>query len=452
MKFAVVDLETTGGLSNRDRVTEVGIVIIENGQITESYQTLINPERSIPPQITRITGIDNNMVQDAPKFYEVAKDIVLLTESCIFVAHNVGFDYGFLQAEFKRLGYTYSRRKLCTVKLSRRLYPSLKSHGLSHLIKTFDLPMSNRHRALDDARATAVFLQKVMKEHGSENIKDLVNYGLKATHLPDAIQLDRLHQLPETFGIYFFEDGEGRYLYIGKSNNIQKRVMQHFRKVSAKSQKMLQSVKKITFETTPGELIALLKEDEYIKKYQPPINKAQRKVTFPYALTKSMKSDGEPVYSIQKLNQSEKQKQHILADYHSKQSATARIMQLTEEMGLCKCRLLGENPSSCWKKQIKVCENQPVSSEEFQSFEARVSQYFDKDLYILEPIEGLDETGFLKIENGVCSGYGSLPNEEAVFHPDVLEQYLQPFRGSSYSNKIIFNMLSSTRAWKVIEL
>lgn len=452
MKFAVVDLETTGGLSNRDRVTEVGIVIIDNGQITDNYQTLINPERSIPSQITRITGIDNSMVQDAPKFYEVAKDIVLLTESCIFVAHNVGFDYGFLQAEFKRLGYTYSRRKLCTVKLSRRLYPDLKSHGLSHLIKTFNLPMSNRHRALDDARATAVFLQKVIKEHGSENIKDLVNYGLKATQLPDAIQLDRLHQLPETFGIYFFEDEEGRYLYIGKSNNIQKRVMQHFRKVSAKSQKMLQSVKKITFETTPGELIALLKEDEYIKKYQPPINKAQRKVNFPYALTKSLQSDGEPVYSIKKLNQSEKQKQYILADYHSKQSATARIMQLTEEMDLCKCRLLGENSANCWKKQIKVCENQKISSEDYQTFETRVSQYFDKDLYILEPVQGLDETGFLKIEGGVCSGYGSLSNEETVLHPEVLEQHLIPFEGSSYSNKIIFNILNTTKALKVIEL
>jgi len=452
LKFAVVDLETTGGLAKRERITEVGIVIIEDGQIVQQYQSLVNPERSIPKQITRITGIDNEMVADAPKFYEIAKEIVLLTEACVFVAHNVNFDYSFLQEEFRRLGFTYSRRKLCTVKLSKRLFPHLKSHGLSNLIKVFNLPMANRHRALDDANATACFLMKVLKDHGPDNIKHIVNYGLKATQLPDNISLDRLHQLPETFGVYFFEDTEGRYLYIGKSNNIRKRVIQHFRKTTAKSQKILQSVHKISFETTAGELIALLKEDEYIKRYQPPINKAQRKVSFPYSLIKTLKDNGQAQFTVQKLTQKEKERHHIIADFHSMQSAMGRVVSICEDLQICKCNLLGEKSSSCWKKQIQLCRNNSINDDQLSLFEERVSQYFDKDMYILEPVNQLDEVGFIKIENGLCTGYGWINREEPIEHVEVLDQHLQSFNGSSYSNKIIFNMLSKSKAWKIIEL
>ena len=452
MKFAVVDLETTGGLSQRDRITEVGIVIVENGAIVETFQSLVNPERSIPPQITRITGITNEMVQDAPKFFEIAKDIVLMTKSCVFVAHNVGFDYGFLQHEFNRLGFTYSRRKLCTVKLSKRLYPSLKSHGLSNLIKVFDLPMSSRHRALDDAKATAYFLKGIIEKNGSENIRDIINYGLKATQLPDAISMDRLHQLPETHGVYFFEDSEGRYLYIGKSNNIQKRVIQHFRKVSKKSQKILQSVHSIKYETTPGELIALLKEDEYIKTHQPPINKAQRKASFPYVISKQISFEGRSNYTVQKLSLKEQSEHNVLANFHSKQAAYGRLIALSDDLSICKCQLLGQEQKSCWKKQIGLCRTQEINEEQYDELDARLNQYFDKDMFVIEEIKHAQTTGFIKIENGVCTGYGMIEANETITNPYQLDEYIIPYTGSSYSNRIIFRELSKKKAWRIIEI
>lgn len=453
MNFAVVDLETTGGLSKRDKITEVGIVLIEDGKITEKFSSLVNPERSIPPEITRITGITNEMVAGAPKFYEIAKEIVLMTKGKTFVAHNVNFDYGFLRNEFGSLGYTYSSRKLCTVKLSRRLFPGLPSYGLSNLIKEFDLPMDKRHRALDDAYATAHLLLKILKEQENQaQIKDLVNYGLKVTQLPNGITLDELHALPESCGVYFFKDEEDRLLYVGKSNNIKNRVMQHFRKITRKAEKIHQFVHKIDYETTAGELIALLKEDEYIKHYQPPINKAQRKKSFPYAITLDKISGKNPIFLVKRLTKKQRAKEQVIADFHSEKSANARLLSLCEDMELCSCKVMGKKEEGCWRQQIGQCSQQGLEEDTVLEMEKRLSQYFDQDLFIIDETSGSEEKGILKIENGICTAYGTLHKDEVITGTMDLEDYLEPFRGSSYTNRIIFRELVKKKSWKIIEL
>src|SRR4030095_1737326 len=166
-KYAIVDIETTGGLVKRDKITEIAIVLHNGVNVIDQYQTLINPERSIPPFISNMTGITDDMVADAPLFCEVAKEIVLRTEGAIFVAHNARFDYGFLREEFARLGYAYTRKQLCTVRLSKKMLPELRSHSLDALIRHFSLSCENRHRALDDALATAeVFRRITTTGHG----------------------------------------------------------------------------------------------------------------------------------------------------------------------------------------------------------------------------------------------------------------------------------------------
>lgn len=454
MNFAVVDLETTGGMSRRDKITEVGIVVVENGEITEKFSTLINPERSIPTEITRITGITNQMVADAPKFYEIAKEIVLLTKGKTFVAHNVNFDYGFLKNEFASLGYTFTARKLCTVKLSRRLFPGLRSYGLSNLIKEFNLPMENRHRALDDAYATAHLLTKILiQQNNEQEIKDLVNFGIKVTQLPNSITLDELHALPETCGVYFFKDEEDRLLYVGKSNNIKKRVMQHFRKVSRKAEKIHQFVHKITYEETPGELIALLKEDEYIKHFQPPINKTQRKKSFPYAIIRDTLTSAETQFQVRKLSAKDKGKVHVIADFHSEKGAISRIQALCNDMELCYCRVSGQQNASCWRKQIGQCSQLGIESEELlHEAEDRLSQYFDKDLYIIDENGNFPQRGIIKIQNGICTAYGIIDKDEVISDPEALEGYMEPYKGSSYTNRIIFRELVKKNAWRIIEM
>ena len=253
--YAIVDIETTGGMAKRDKITEIGIVIHDGNRIIDSFTSLINPERSIPPEITRITVITNSMVEGAPKFYEVAKEIVLRTEGAIFVAHNVRFDYSFIQEEFDKLGFTYSRKQLCTVKLSRKTFPGLRSYSLGNLISHFGIDVQARHRALDDALATAKIFDMILEQSEEEEITQFINRGIKETKLPEGITTDKLHELPEGAGVYYFYNAYGKAVYVGKSNNIRTRVMQHFAQVNAKSEKMIRLVSEIGYEITGSELI-----------------------------------------------------------------------------------------------------------------------------------------------------------------------------------------------------
>jgi DNA polymerase-3 subunit epsilon len=284
-RYAIVDIETTGGLVKRDKITEIAIVVHNGEEIIEQYQTLVNPERSIPSFITDMTGITNDMVADAPLFCEVAKDIVLKTEGAVFVAHNARFDYGFLREEFSRLGYTYTRKQLCTVRLSKKLLPQLRSHSLDSLIRHYQLKVDNRHRALDDALATAeIFRKMTFMADGNNGINDIINLGIREAKLPPGISLDHLHALPEAAGVYYFHDDTGKVIYVGKSIHIKKRVIQHFAEISNKAGKMQQRVHDITYTLTGSELIAQLLENSEIKKLQPDINRAQRRKSFPFAI------------------------------------------------------------------------------------------------------------------------------------------------------------------------
>ena len=228
-RYAVIDVETTGGRANRERITEIAIVLHDGEKIVDTFSSLVNPERVIPYNITQLTGITQEMVEEAPKFYEIARKIVEMTEGAIFVAHNVRFDYSFIREEFKRLGYIYSRRQLCTIRLARKAFPGLRSYSLGNLIKHFDIQVNARHRALDDTLATVEILERILQQESSEaDVNYLVNMGIRANNLPDNVSLEKLHALPEECGVYYFHDQHGHIIYVGKSINIKKRVMQTF--------------------------------------------------------------------------------------------------------------------------------------------------------------------------------------------------------------------------------
>jgi len=272
-KYAIIDIETTGGRASREKITEIAIVLHDGEKILDTYETLINPERPIPAMITRLTGITSDMVKDAPKFYEVAKKIVEMTEGAIFVAHNVRFDYSFIKEEFRSLGYTFSKRQLCTVRLSRKAFPGLRSYSLGKLIKHFRIKVNDRHRAMADTMATVQLFEMILKQDNSfDTVQDMVNMSVKEALLPENLTMDRLHALPEECGVYFFHNKKGRVVYVGKSINIRKRVMQHFSKVTEKANK-LQQVYDISYELTGSELVALLYESQLIKQLAPSINR-----------------------------------------------------------------------------------------------------------------------------------------------------------------------------------
>ena len=226
-KFAIIDIETTGGRARDERITEIAIALHDGEKTIETFETLINPERSIPYYITKITGIDDQMVAQAPRFYEVAKRIIQLTEGSIFVAHNVRFDYSFVQEEFRRLGYTYTRKQLDTVRLAREAFPGLGSYSLGALIERFNIKVKDRHRALADVLATVKIFEMIMaKKENMDRAEDFVNRGVKESQLPASLNLEKLHALPDQCGVYYLHDANGDVVYVGKSINIKKRIAQ----------------------------------------------------------------------------------------------------------------------------------------------------------------------------------------------------------------------------------
>ena len=226
--YAVVDIETTGSFTGRHKITEIAIYIFDGQKIIDEYQTLVNPESSIPPYISSMTGITNKMVEDAPKFYEVAKDILLKLEGHIFVAHNVNFDYNFIRQEFKSLGGDFQSKKLCTVRLARKIIPGLPSYSLGNLAKHLGIEINGRHRAFGDAKATVKVLQHLLDNDTKDHVEKALKRNSFEATLPPNLTKDQFLKLPEETGVYYFYDHKGKVIYVGKAKNIKSRIKSHF--------------------------------------------------------------------------------------------------------------------------------------------------------------------------------------------------------------------------------
>jgi len=398
--FAIIDIETTGGSAKREKIIEIAIVIYDGKKIIDSYQSLINPQRSIPPFITSITGISNDMIKDAPKFYEIAKKIVDITDDCIFVAHNSRFDYGFIRHEFQELGYTYSRKQLDTVKLFRRFFPGLRSYALGNLIQHFGIETDARHRAMADVMATLEIFKKVLSKPDSEEIlSNLYGIYLKEAKLPRGLDNEDIEKLPEKTGVYYFIDIFDNIIYIGKANNIKKRVKQHFQKITPKTDKFYNTVKKIDFEITESELIALLKEAEEIKKYKPPVNKALRKDVFPYKVSYSPDLQGYLTFDISKKT---KNGNPVIEEFSTRKHAKAFIENLVYRYRLCKKVAGIENhEGACFEYGFKNCDGACIGLESHEK-------------YNIKMIEAIEEIKYFHIENFIIVEPGRKENEYAL--------------------------------------
>jgi len=334
-KYAIIDIETTGGRADREKITEIAIILHDGEKILDKWETLINPERAIPYNITQITGITDRMVADAPKFFRVAKNIVEMTDGAIFVAHNVRFDYGFIREEFRRLGFTYMRKQLCTVRLSRKAFPGIKSYALGNLIKHFGIKVNARHRAMADTAATVEILEMIFqKEKSEDDVLDMINLGVKESKLPANITMEKLHELPEETGVYYFLNKKGKVIYVGKSNNIKKRIIEHFTSKKNKTYKLQKYVHDITYEITGSELVALLFESHEIKRLPPPINKAQRSRFFPDILFEYENQNAYRCLSFGKVKVKDRKKLNVLREFPNLNSAKGMMTRLIHQFEL----------------------------------------------------------------------------------------------------------------------
>jgi DNA polymerase III subunit epsilon len=273
--YTIVDIETTGGKPENSKITEIAIYRVENGNVVDSFVSLINPDTYIPDYIVRLTGISNDMVQGAPRFYEVAKRIVEITQDTIFVAHNVGFDYGFVKAEFASLGYRFEMPTLCTVKLSRSLMPGYRSYSLGNLCFELGIHINGRHRAGGDAMATVKLFELLLEKNGGFLIPDDPYKRIDFSLFPSGIDADRVRSIPETVGVYYLKNAKEQLIYIGKSKRVRSRILDHLS--GGKTQKSLKMAKEIyafDYIETGSELLALLIESDEIKAHKPLYNKA----------------------------------------------------------------------------------------------------------------------------------------------------------------------------------
>jgi DNA polymerase III subunit epsilon len=376
-----VDIETTGMSYSRGRVIEVAAIRVQNRQITGSFSSLIDPQAELPMFISELTGIKRADLAGAPTFYDIADELFNLVKDAVFVAHNVRFDYGFLKREFRRIGKTFDPKQLCTVKLSKALYPSERGHKLQNLIDRCHLQVEQRHRAYDDASAMWQFIQHVEQNFPAPSIESAIKQQLKTPSLPRNLPAELIRNLPESPGVYIFQNEAGSPLYIGKSINIKKRVMSHF---SADHQsegefKISQQVSDIETIVTGGELEALLLESKLIKDLQPLYNRQLRRRQKLTLARQAINKDGYIGVNIEATEAIDPENlQDILGVYTTKGKARLFLDQIIKDFGLCpKLMGLEKGPGSCFSYQIKRCSGGCVGEETPEVYNKRLLSVFE---------------------------------------------------------------------------
>ncbi|NJL73821.1 MAG: GIY-YIG nuclease family protein [Saprospiraceae bacterium] len=434
-KYAIIDIETTGGKATRDRITEIAIVVHDGEKVIDQWETLVNPECYIPYGITQLTGITQDMVNRAPKFYEVAKTIVEKTEGAIFVAHNVRFDYSFVKEEFRRLGFTYTRKQLCTVRLSRQAFPGLRSYGLDSLIRHFNIHISSRHRAMGDTLATTEVFEKIISsEYGAKEVTSMINLGIKESLLPSNLSLEKIHELPETCGVYYFHDQHNQLAYIGKSINIQKRVAEHFADVSEKARKMQQQVYDVSYEETGSELVALLLESHEIKTKRPYLNQAQRVRYFPYVIHTFQNEQGYICFDVVQPNTKERKQLNVLSEYSKVHHAKGKLNVLAKKLELC-ARYSGLEQTVakkvCFNYHLKQCRGACGELESVEAYNERatlalghLTNVFEEDMLLIDRGRSKDESAVILIENGEYQGFTYLDKNDTYTSLDNIKSSL----------------------------
>ena len=356
-KIAFVDIETTGTSIKRDRIIEIGVIRVENNKVVDKFQTLINPETYVPKEIEALTGISAKDVDHAPTFSHVKKDLLSILDDCVFSAHNVRFDYGFVKQEFARQELIFNAKNLCTVKLSRVLYPRFKRHNLDEIIKRHAITCPRRHRAFDDAWVCWDFYKQAAEFFPKEHFEEAVAKVMKRPSIPINLTTDTLDRLPESPGVYIFYNQEGLPLYVGKSVNIRDRVLSHFAgdALSSTEQKISLQVGSVETIITAGEIGALFKESELVKKLKPLYNRQLRK-TQKFIIAKLVKDKYYKVVLEETDGIETDSLENILGIFKSRSQAKNSLLAVCKEQGLCE-KLMGlqSGKGACFGYSIGKC-------------------------------------------------------------------------------------------------
>lgn len=451
--FAIIDIETTGGGINGNRITEICIVRYQNGTILKKFTSLVNPQVPIPLYITALTGISDTMVENAPTFREIAETIDSLTQDAVFVAHNVSFDYHVLKNEFRELGSEFSRKKLCTVRLSRKLIPGLLSYSLGRLCHTINIPIENRHRAEGDTDATVILFSRLMAlDENYEVLQSFLNPQSKEATLPPHLSREQIDTLPEMAGVYLFKDKKHKVLYVGKANNIRKRVFQHFYEKNNDKYKLGQETHYIDFEITNNELLALLLESKKIRKHYPKYNRAQKKPTSAFQIIQYINQRGIIQLAIQKIKIS----RNSVATFYRYSEAVETLENVCEEYNLCpRFCTLQHHVVQCSHYKIKSCEGICEETETVADYNKKVTKALaslknEQNSFVIHGKgRSHDEIGFALVLQGTYQGIGFFEKETTIHHLSDYETFLIPQHATYHTDIIIRSYLRKNGAKNV---
>jgi DNA polymerase-3 subunit epsilon len=438
--YAIVDIETTGGHADSNGITEIAIYVYDGEKVIDEFVSLINPESYIPAFISGYTGITNEMVENAPIFEDVAEQVHQLLKDNIFVAHNVNFDYSFIKHQLQGCGYELDTKKLCTVRLSRKVFPGYKSYSLGNICGSLNIPISDRHRAAGDAKATVILFEQILKNDDGTVIKSFLKKGSKEYNLPPNLPKEQFDKLSQQTGVYYFHDNTGKVIYVGKAKNIRKRVGSHFTGNSTAKQRQdfMRNIHAITFTECATELMAFILESVEIKKHWPAFNRALKKLEFNFG-----------IYDYQDRNDYirlciDRVRKNIVPLYTFKAQVEAinALQQLVEEFELCpKLCLINTGKEPC-NLESSCCHGACQLVEDADSYNSRVQMaieqlttqesyaIIDKGLYS-------DERSCILIENGKFVGMGYLPIDAGLNDLDSLRSYIKPHKESFYIREIL---------------
>lgn len=452
--YAILDIETTGGKYNEEGITEIAIYRFDGHRIIDQFASLINPERPIQPFVINLTGINNEMLRQAPKFYEVAKRIIEITDGCVMVAHNALFDNRILATEFDRLGYTFEKQTLCTVELSKKLLPDMPSYSLGKLVRSLGIPLSDRHRAQGDAKATVALFKMLLSKDTS---KEIIAETLKQDTRPqlDSSFFHIIEQLPSETGLFYMHNKQGKIIYIGRSNNIKKKVFQHLTNENRRSKLLQAEVSTITYEKTGSELISLLKEYEELKRNKPKFNKIPKSAPHKFQISSSVDNEGFINLQIDKTNG----KLNGMPTFRHYTQAMEELRKLTEENKLCpKFTGILDQTNNCDFCGSEVCLGACKGEEAAVEYNSRVKStlenysFYNKSFLLIDKGRETEERSVIWFQNGIYKGFAFYNLNYQLNNPDVLKSIITPSQFNGESRQIIQNYLLKKRVLKIIKL
>jgi len=436
-EYAIVDIETTGGNASGSRITEIAIIIHDGTNVLDRFETLVNPQKEIPLPIFALTGINNEMVRDAPLFEDVAEKVMELLEGRIFVAHNVNFDHSFVRHELGRAGLKWTaKQKLCTVRAARKIRPGLPSYSLGNLCRSLDILLENRHRAGGDADATAILLSLLLRWDSDDVIGKMVRKNAQDQRLPPNLPPEDFEQLPEKPGVYYFYSQQRQVVYVGKAKNLKKRVAQHFsgHKITPQRQNFLKDIYSISFEVCATEFMALLLECCEIKKLWPVHNRALKKFDPKFGLYEYEARNGYRYLAIGKLAKH----QSYIEMFHSQYDGVNLLLKLTQQFEIdhrfCHYGTIEGEASA-----VRDLSNLPDVSEHNSSIDHALDFIAESrpSFGIIDKGRSADERSCIWIEKGHFYGMGYIASDIGITEASEIKGYVTLHKSNNYIMQLI---------------